>query len=588
MASENRKQSKALALRRLSAIPEQYQAILTLLVPLMIYVVLVSWRAYTMRDQINPDAVSYIRNAQYLAEGRFADSVSGYWSPLISWCMAPFLYFGLDGLYTARIVLAIWGGVFVLASSVFVQRFVRCSVWLRLAALSLIAISTVRAATYVITPDLILFTVLMGYFALVVSPKLLEQKRLQVLSGLLAGIAYLAKSYGLPFFLAHFTFIVALQWWVRRSSTSLRRTFFAWGTGVLAFLVVTAPWIGLLSWKYGSPTFSTVARHAHTLSGPAHIADHVSIHGMYDLAPGRIYVNETPELRSSHLHWSPLQKWNYATHQIKLTASNTKGILAEIRSFDVLGFSLPALLLIPIVMAKHGSPVEWFRSVWVLATVLIYSSGFALVYYIPRYIEHLLWPICCIYCLGFFVPLFARLAAKGSLPRWSTLLVSALVVASFAERVRNRDLEYLMDDTVPRGAFYRTVAQELRSAGFTGPFAADELHRYLGAYVAFHLNEPFLGNPLEKTESEIRAGTPIEMTVPEIEATLKEYGAQSFLIHSDSAFVDLFREKTSWQLKQEIPYDPGTLYVYVCPRPTEIQLDESGPGMLQDERNVRE
>ena len=100
------KQTKPPALQRLLTIARHHQSILTVSVVLSIYVALVSWQAYKMRDQINPDAISYIRNAQYLTEARFADSVSGLRSPLISWCMAPLLYFGLDGLYSARVVLA--------------------------------------------------------------------------------------------------------------------------------------------------------------------------------------------------------------------------------------------------------------------------------------------------------------------------------------------------------------------------------------------------------------------------------------------------------------------------------------------------
>lgn len=206
----------------------------------------------------------------------------------------------------------------------------------------------------------------------------------------------------------------------------------------------------------------------------------------------------------------------------------------------------------------------WYRSVWVLGTVVIYCSGFTLVYYEIRYIEYFLWPLCCIYCLGCLLPLFARCAVKASLPRWGTLLVAALVVASFAEHVRERDLSYLTESTVPDGAGYRKVAQELRSAGLRGPFACDELHWPLGAFVAFFLNEPFVGSPIErKNLSEIKSGGPIGMSVFEIESTLEQYGVKSFVINSDWPMVDLFRKKTSWQLKQEVPYNGGTLYIYV-------------------------
>lgn len=567
MTGESRNQGTTSALRRWSAIAEQYQAILTLSVPLILYVSLVSWQAYWMRDQINPDAISYIRNAQYITEGRFADSVSGHRCPLLSWCMAPFLYFGLDGLYAARVVLAVWGGAFVLASRVFMQRFARCTVWLQLTALSLIAVSTVREATYAITPDLLLSTLLIVYSTVSVSPRLLQQNRLPVLCGLLGGVAYLAKSYALPFFLLHFAFVVALQRWGRRRTTSLRRAAFAWAGGVLACVVVSAPWIGLLSWKYGRPTFSTSARQTHNFVGPKDVDTEYLPTGMYHLPPGRVFIGETPEINGNDVSWSPLESWDHAKHQVNVIARHTRNILRDVRGFDLLGICLPALVLMPIVTWKPAPRRVWFRSAWTLGTVLIYCSGFTLVYYEPRYIEGFLWPICCIYCLGLVVPSFARLAVKAGLPRRSAWLVAGLVVASFAGRVCERDGLYLGNRTVPRGAFYRMIAQELRSAGLEGPFAADELRPHLGYYVSFHLDEPFLGSPVAEARSNMEArGIPREMIVPEIEAVLEQYGARSFLIHSDWSLLDAFREKTSWQLKQEVPYDPGTLYVYVRPR----------------------
>ena len=444
----------------------------------------------------------------------------------------PFLYVGLDGLHTARIVLAVWGAGLVLASFCFLRRFARCPVWLQLAVLSLIAISTVRAATRWISPEVPLFTVLMAYCAVVASPKVLEQKRLQVLCGLLGGVAYLAKAYALPFFLVHFTFSIALHWWTRRNRPSVRSTILNWAAGVLAFSVVSAPWIGVLSWKYQRPTFSTVTWAARNLVGPQEVANSRKW-GMYHLEPGRVCVCETPELTYSGVDWSPFESLAYAKHQILLIAQHSKEILEDIRSFDALGICVPTLIFLPIVLWKPGSNRGLFKSVWVLGTVAIYCSGFMLVYYEIRYIEYFLWPLCCIYCLGFFVPSFAKCAVKLRLRRWGALLAAALVAASFAEHVRERDVSFLMDCTAPRGASYRMLAQELRAGGMRGPFATDEQHWYFGEFVAFFLNEPFVGSPVEKSDDEIDMGTPIEMTVPEIEAKLEDYGVQVFVIHSD-------------------------------------------------------
>ena len=155
----------------------------TLWIPLLVYLVLVGVQGWRARDTFNPDAVSYLRNARYLAEGRLADAVSGYWSPLLSWCIAPLVYLGVDSLYAARIVLAGWGGLMVLACSVFLRRLSPCRRWLQIVILTLVAIIVARTAAHVITPDLLMFTLLTAYCAVVISPQVLEQKRTAAICG---------------------------------------------------------------------------------------------------------------------------------------------------------------------------------------------------------------------------------------------------------------------------------------------------------------------------------------------------------------------------------------------------------------------
>jgi len=60
------------------------------------------WR-YTGRN-INFDAISYIGIARHLADGDFHASLHGYWSPLISWCIAVVSLFSHDFLLAGRIV----------------------------------------------------------------------------------------------------------------------------------------------------------------------------------------------------------------------------------------------------------------------------------------------------------------------------------------------------------------------------------------------------------------------------------------------------------------------------------------------------
>ena len=45
-------------------------------------------------SRLNTDAIAYMRIAEYWAAGNFELAVTGYWGPLLSLLMVPFLYLG--------------------------------------------------------------------------------------------------------------------------------------------------------------------------------------------------------------------------------------------------------------------------------------------------------------------------------------------------------------------------------------------------------------------------------------------------------------------------------------------------------------
>ncbi len=523
-------------------------AILTLSIPLIAYGLLVGLEAYKCRDQINPDAIAYLRNAQYVAEGQFHKSVSGYWSPLLSWCIAPFGYLGFDDLHSARIALAIWGGILVVASYGLIRCLIPRSTFLDSIVLLLIAVVTVRQSTQIITPDLPMFAPLVAYCAVAGSTHLLQDRRLQWGAGVLGGLAYLAKSYALPFFLVHFTFTVALQS-VHSSNRSLRRSMSAWGIGLLACALVCGPWISILSFKYGKPTFSTVARVAHSLVGPPDKSRTLPLYDrLYHVDVGRLTTWETPEILP-HNYWSPLENWDYLTHQVEYAVETAKQILNDISSYDLFRLSIPVLVFLPVLFWLSGWKSCQLRATWVLGTVAIYVAGFTLVHYEDRYTVGFLWPLCCIYVIGFGSDCFRRMAAKLPLPSWSSLVISTLLIVSFAAQCAWTSWQFERSITRP-GAVFRQVGQELQRAGCTGPIAATHEMRYPAMFSAFHMKEQFLG-------------CPTVARVADVEAALQAFGVRMFFVDRDDDWSQLFREQTTWRQQMAIPLETGDLFVYV-------------------------
>jgi hypothetical protein len=524
-----------------------------LLLPLTVYLVLVSGAAVCLRDQINPDAVCYLRNARYLAEGRWADAVSAYWSPGLSWCLAPLLYFGLDGLYAARVVLAVWGGLFLIACFFLLRSFTEGTALVRSAALGLIALCTVYWAAYGIGPDLLLSACLLAYCSAVVRPDLLQQRGVPLLCGALGGAAYLAKAYGLPFFLAHFTFTVGLRWALQRPVVRPRQAALAWGLGILAFAVVSGPWLVSLSHKYGRPTFASSAAINHALIGPP---DRPRDHPLGQLSPpppGRLCVWEVPESLTYNF-WSPLESASYLRHQVKYTVGTAKKIAGEVAGADLFHLTLPALVLFPVL----GLGTRPFRAWWMLGTLGIYAAGFTLVYYEERYTVSFFWPLLCIYGLCSCTEPVCRSLVGLGLPRSRVLAGALVVLLSFAVFPAEQARQCLMQCLAPTGVALdgrrREIAHELRAGAWRGPVAASTNYWHSGLHIAYHLDEPFLGVPAEKT-------------VPAVEAALHKHGARLFLVSAGWELAEAFRTQTSWELKHTTSDGVGRLYAYVPPAP---------------------
>jgi hypothetical protein len=65
------------------------------------------------RHKIVSDMVSYLTISKHIADGQFFESVNAYWSPFISWLVAPFLLLGIEGLLATKI-LNLLAGIVVL------------------------------------------------------------------------------------------------------------------------------------------------------------------------------------------------------------------------------------------------------------------------------------------------------------------------------------------------------------------------------------------------------------------------------------------------------------------------------------------
>lgn len=219
--------------------------------------------AWLYRHQINPDGVSYIVIAQDYASMHIREAVNGYWSPLLSWLLVPFLWLGIDPQFAFRLLSF---GVALLATTIIALYTYWESNWpLRIQAAFVIAVgfTIMLWAAEVITPDL-----LSGFVALLVVLQAIRTlNRPSLLNGALLGLSlsslYFVKSIG--FYFSIILILCLIIYAVHKKVVKLGRPLML---VVLVFVLLCGTWIVAISLKYGHITMSTASNYNFALIGP--------------------------------------------------------------------------------------------------------------------------------------------------------------------------------------------------------------------------------------------------------------------------------------------------------------------------------
>jgi len=174
------------------------------------------------RQALNPDGVAYMRIASYYATGKIDLAVSGYWGPLWSWLLVPWLKLGMTPVAAARIVMALSAVYFLWACWRVFDRFGLGGKPLQWALWSVAAVSVLWSVEN-ITPDLLLGALVGHAFSLMAATGWLERPELSWRTGLWWGLAYLAKGVAFPVALLICAALGAL-WWNDRPESRARLT----------------------------------------------------------------------------------------------------------------------------------------------------------------------------------------------------------------------------------------------------------------------------------------------------------------------------------------------------------------------------
>jgi len=530
---------------RLASTPGKPAPVVVLWAILLAYAVGVGAAAVYHAEQTDPDGISYIRLAGYLTEGHVGRSVTGHWSPLLSWLIAPLLMIGLPGLHAGRLVLALGGGFVVWMVWGFGGRLGLRPLPRGLATMTA-AVMAIGWTTEVITPDVILTGLLLAYLTVISRPDLLRRKTGAVAAGVLGGLAFLTKAYALPFFLVHFP----LTLWLRSGETAegepprpgrrFRAALGPWAVGMAGCILVSGVWITALSVKYRRFTVTTVGGHAHryfapTKAGPRpkHMWNHLIVPADYAMTKW-----EDPEAADFPATWSPWASGANFLHLARRVFANLRVFCLELRATP---FALAPLALLAVAILLRR---DWFGSLlqarWLLLTVVIYVGGYLGFHVVRRFFQPvMLIDVLLVFLLfdrlmpGARPPLSSASPADRPSARWTRALLLALSLTPLAWA--SGQLAWGLPRFPRAGKMCAALAKELRPLELPGPVASTLWHR--GLFLTYHLDSKFLGIPF------IQQGQ-------EVFRELAEAQVGTFLIWDKPALVSAFEASPHWQLRK--------------------------------------
>lgn len=438
------------------------------------------WLLPGYRYQINPDGVSYIDLARLYAGGHLWTAVNAYWSPLYSWLMAPLVRAGVDPLIAGKL-WQLAGGAGLLAAFWRLARHWRPR-WLVAAfAAAMGVVSLSWALTYGATPDLLLAALVVGWVVCLTQPGYVLSARWAVLAGVLAGLAYLTKSYALPFALLFgglwhgwhiWRWPSARRRWVRQAIIS----------GVVAS-VILAPWIALISAKEHRLTTGTAGNYALALFGPARPLQPMFTRGLLAPPPGGTSVWTDPTL----LDLTPPGKraWLSPDYLWFLKAQADKNLVQFWQIVHDTWLLWVTGLLLGLVTIWGGTAGRRRRQILGLAGgMVLFSAGYLVIFVEARY----LWPVLALGVLvglAGLVELYRRWPYGPHLFQGIVALAVVLLVQSAVARLQEQ--RHL-------GAIYPLAAQQIRDALGSEPrVIASRGHWDESLYMSYYLDATYAG-----------------------------------------------------------------------------------------------
>ncbi len=396
---------------------------------LIIYVFLgVYFLRYYKYDLISKDIISFVSVANLYASGNFSSAINGYWGPLFSWVLVPFIllnsspYFVLNMMKIISLVAGIFTiyGVRLLSYRFDMSEQIRNSILV--AAIFMVLYFALRSSPV----DLIFLCFLLYYLYYIFSPKYSLKPYYGVICGLIGALAYFTKSYAFTFFPIHFVLFNIIHY---LNGGNYRKTVLKnLILGLTVFFIISGTWSFILSEKYGEITFGTSAKYNHAVIGPystgSHPTEYINQGFMKPPYPGVTSAWYDPTFFTVK-PWSPIDSWYNFSFQLRKIRDNIRGLIGLYSSFSHLSFAI-IFSYVLFLVRPFKELISRRDLLFPLLTLLIFPLG-----YLPIALEiRYLWVVYVLLILmgGYLLNLLLK---KGFFNRAQMSILMVIFIFSF-------------------------------------------------------------------------------------------------------------------------------------------------------------
>lgn len=341
-------------------------------------------------ERLTGDATIYLSITEKYLAGDFENAINGYWGPLLSWLLIPFLAFGATHVIAINALNLIFGLLTIAGIWKLSFRF-EISENLRL----FVIIPTVPILMFVslIQPmDFLLLCVLVFYLIAIFNRNYPLKLTNAATCGILGVLAYLSKPYGLPFFISHFLLMNICYYFSVSTDDLKKKVVKNCITGFLIFFILSGVWIGLLSYKYGHFTFSNQGQGVFRALGPGSThntlekGDPIFFDGFFEPPNETAFIIYEDPSYARKKGWSPFESKRSFAHFISNLSENVFEALRIFESFSRLSVAIIIVYLLLICVQPGRKILNQTSLIYPFLTILLYTGGYMPFHFETRYL----------------------------------------------------------------------------------------------------------------------------------------------------------------------------------------------------------